>query len=304
MSKTKTSTYYASLTLEKQLDSSLLMHLFFSKIADFDMSAKDFLVNDLMEMENPRFYRAEEKRIAKDQRILSRKQEGSKNYENARLKVARLYKRLYNRKKDCTHKLTRTLADEYQAIILEDFNIKGIQKFNSGLSKSVTLDFSWHQVVMFLRYKMRRNRHHLLKIDRFHPSSQICFACGEKTNHLTADMRERTYSQCGTHHDRDVNASQNLLYQGLLELVSENPLMIIHDDTTVGTTGIHASGEIVKPVTILSDLYGHVSRNEEAPPRRRGSHESPSLGRSSSSKWLYIKPLQVVSYFEALYLRV
>jgi len=273
VSKTKTGTYYASLTLEKQPDISLLMHLLYSKITAFDMSAKDFLVNSLMKMENPRFYRAEEKRIAKAQRVLSRKQEGSKNYEKARRKVARIHEKVYKRKKDWTHKLTRTLADEYHAIILEDLNIKGMQKFNSGLSKSVTLDFSWHQFVTFLTYKMKWNGHHLLKVDRFHPSSQLCSACGEKTNHLTLDMREWRCSYCGTHHDRDVNASLNLLYQGLLELVSENPLMIIHDDTpTVGTTGSHAFGEDVRPISILTNLYRQTSMNKEL---RLARDESP-----------------------------
>ncbi|MFX1399568.1 MAG: RNA-guided endonuclease TnpB family protein [Promethearchaeota archaeon] len=269
VSKTKTGIYFVSLTLEAQDDVDLLVQIYLSKISAFDMSAKDFLVNALIKMENPRFYRKEEKKIAKAQRVLSRKQEGSKNYEKTRLRVAKLHEKVYNRKKDWTHELTRKLADEYEAIILEDLNIKGMQQFNSGLSKSVTLDFSWHQFTTYLAYKMEWNGHHLVKVSRKFPSSQLCSACGEKTNHLTLDMREWTCSHCGTHHDRDVNASLNLLKEGLRILTEERHVMVIFDkndltkQTTDGTAGSHAFGEDVRPISILSNLYRQTSMNKE-----------------------------------------
>jgi hypothetical protein len=74
-----------------------------------------------------------------------------------------------------------------------------------------------------------------------------------------------------------VNASRKLLYHGLLELVSENPVMIILNDTTLGTTGRHAFGEPLRPVNVLSNLYGHISRSEEALTRRKELYESPSF---------------------------
>jgi len=264
VSKTKTGKYFVSLTLEAQEDVELLKEVRTSKICAYDMSAREFLVNHLVKMESPRFYRTEEKKIAKAQRILSRKQEGSKNYVKARLKVAKLYEKVYNRKNDWTHKLTRELADTYEAIILEDLNIKGMQKFNSGLSKSVTLDFSWHQFTTYLKYKMEWNGHHFVKVNRFFASSQTCSKCGEKANHLTLNDRIWTCEACDTTHDRDVNASLNLLREGMRILREERGITIIHDDTTTdGTAGSHAFGEDVRPISILTNLYRQTSMNKE-----------------------------------------
>ena len=275
VSKMKTGKYFVSLTLEAQEDIKLLETVRKSKVSAYDMSTKDFLVNDLIKMESPRFYRTEEKKIAKAQRILSQKQEGSKNYEKTRRKVARIYEKVYNRKKDWTHKLTRELTDKYEAIILEDLNIKGMQKYNSGLSKSVTLDFSWHQFTTYLKCKMEWNGHHFVKVDRFFASSKICSNCSEKTNHLTLQDRIWTCSFCKTTHDRDVNASLNLLKEGLRILREERGVTIIHDDTTTdGTAGSHAFGEDVRPISILTNLYRQTSMNKE-PPSVRGRESPP-----------------------------
>jgi len=140
--KTKSNKYFVSLTLEAQEDVKELKEIHEKDIAAFDMSAKCFLVNNIIKMENPRFYRLEEKKTKKLNKEISRKKIASKNREKARLRLARHYDKLCNRKKDWTHKLTRKLADTFNAIILEDLNMKGMQKFSSGLSKSITLDFS------------------------------------------------------------------------------------------------------------------------------------------------------------------
>ncbi len=149
--KTKSNKYFVSLTLEAQEDVNKKQQLNERNIAAFDMSANKFLVNDLVKMENPRFYRSEEKKTKNLHREISRKKKGSKNREKARLKLARHYEKICNRKKDWTHKLTRTLADNFDAIILEDLNIKGMQTFNSGLLKSISLDFSWYQFTSYFK---------------------------------------------------------------------------------------------------------------------------------------------------------
>ena len=263
--KTKSNKYFVSLTLNTQEDVKELQEVHEKNITAFDMSANNFLVNDLVKMENPRFYRLEQKKTKKLNKDLSRKKKGSKNREKARLKIARHYDTMYNRKKDWIHKLTRKLANTFDVIILENLNIKGIQKFNSGLSKSVSLDFSWYQFTTYLKYKMEWLGKHLILVDRFFASSKLCSCCGWKNNNLTLRERVWTCLNCGTTHERDENASVNLRDEGIRILKEEKYITIIHDDkTTVGTTGSHAFGDDVRPKEILQNLFGQFSRKKES----------------------------------------
>ncbi len=259
VSKTKSNKFFVSLTLETQEDIEPKRVLYEKDVIAFDMSAKEFLVNDAIRLKNPRFYRSEEKKTKKIHRELSRKQKGSKNREKARLQLAKHSDKICNRKKDWTHKLTRKLTNNYDVIVLENLNVKGMQKFNSGLSKSVTLDFSWHQFKMYLKYKMEWLGKHFVLVVRFFPSSQICSNCGQKTNDLELKDRVWTCSFCGTTHDRDENASKNLKAEGMRILEEERNITIIrsNDTTTVGTTGSHAFGEDVRPIEILDSCLGN-----------------------------------------------
>ena len=259
VSKAKSNKYFVSLTLEAQDDINPKELIHERDIIAFDMSARDFLVNDAFRLTNPRFYRSEERRTKKFQKNLSRKKEGSKNREKARLKLAMHSDKICNRKKDWTHKLTRKLADNYDAIVLENLNVKGMQKFNSGLSKSVSLDFSWHQFKTYLKYKMEWMGKHFVLVDRFFPSSKICSKCGQKTNDLKLSDRVWTCSFCGTFHDRDENASINLKVEGIRILKEEKSITIIsnNDKATVGATGSHAFGEDVRPIEILESCMGN-----------------------------------------------
>jgi len=250
--KTKSKKYFVSLTLEAQENVKKLQKVHEKYIIAFDMSANNFLVNNLVKMENPRFYRSEQKKTKKLNRELSRKRKGFKNREKARLKLARHYDKICNRKKDWTHKLTRRLADTFDAIILENLHMKGMQKFNSGLSKSVSLDFSWYQFTSYLKYKMEWLGKHFILVDRFFASSKLCSCCGWKNNNLTLRERVWTCLDCGTTHERDENASINLRDEGIRILQEEKDITIIHEDkTTVGTT------------EILRDLFGQFSRKKE-----------------------------------------
>jgi len=263
--KTKSNKYFVSLTLRAQEDVKELQKIHEKNITAFDMSANNFLVNDLAKMENPHFYRLEQKKTKKLNKELSRKKKGSKNREKARLKLARHYEKIYNRKKDWTHKLTRKLADKFDAIILENLNLKGIQKFKSGLSKSVSLDFSWHQFTTYLKYKLKWSGKYLIFVDRFFASSKLCSCCGWKNNNLTLRERVWTCLNCGNTHDRDENASVNLRNEGVRILKEEKSITIIHDDTsTVGTTGSQAFGDDVSPKEILQDLFRQFSRKKES----------------------------------------
>lgn len=263
--KTKSGNYFVSFTLEAQEDTKPKDTIHEDKITQFDMSANEFLVNDLIKMESPRFYRSEEKKIKKLHREHSRKQKGSKNKEKGRIELAKHYDAICNRKKDWTHKLTRKLADNFDSIILENLCIKGMQSFNSGLSKSVTLDFSWYQFTSYLKYKMEWLGKHFIKVDRFFPSSKLCSHCGWKNNDLTLQERTWTCSECGTTHDRDVNASVNLRKEGI-EILKEKHITIIRNNgnTTVGMTGSHAFGDNVRPKDILRKIFWQLSMKKEA----------------------------------------
>ena len=112
-------------------------------------------------------------------------------------------------------------------MILEDLNIQGMQQFNSGISKSVTLDFSWHQFKTLLKYKLEWRGKHYQEVNRFFPSSKLCSICGHKNTSLELAEREWTCPECRTHHHRDQNASINIKREGI-RLLQEKGITIIN----------------------------------------------------------------------------
>jgi len=245
ISKTKTNKYYASILIE--IDSNVIPKQILDgdKTIGFDMSASKFLITKELELSNPRFYRKEEAKLKKLHREVSRKKKGSNNRKKARIKLAKVYEMINNRKRDWIHKMTHLLSEHFDCVILENLNIKGMQKFNFGVSKSVSLDFSWNKFVTILKYKMEQKGKHLILIDRFFPSSKLCSKCGFKYNDLELKVREWICPKCNAYHDRDVNASENIRNEGL-KIIEENNITIIsHNDTAVGTT-VNEFGEDVR----------------------------------------------------------
>jgi putative transposase len=263
LSRTATHTYFVAITVVSEVELPPKKTVLNSEdIAAFDMSATHFLIGEYTQYENPRFYREEEKSLKKRHRELSRKKEGSQNWETSRLKLGRVYETINNRKRDWLHKTTHDLSERYDAVILENLNIKGMQQFTSGLSKSITLDFSWYEFRRYLDYKMDWKGKYVVLIDRFFPSSKLCSVCGQITNDLTLNDRVWTCKYCGTTHHRDKNAVVNIKREGIRILQEELGVVVIthHDTSTVGTTGSHASGEDVRPSTAT----GQSSWKEEA----------------------------------------
>ena len=226
VSKTKSGKYYMSILIEEELSITPLTEVHGENIAAFDMSASEFLVGKGEAFSNPRFYRSSELKLRKLHQRVSRKKKGSQNLWKARLRLARLYEKISHKKRDWTHKTTLKLANTYDAVILEDLNIKGMQQFNSGLSKSVTLDFSWHQFKTLLKYKLEWRGKHYQEVARFFPSSRLCSVCGYKNMDLTLAEREWTCPECGTYHHRDKNASTNLKKEGI-RLLEEKGITVI-----------------------------------------------------------------------------
>jgi putative transposase len=226
VSKTKNGKYFVAILIEKELDITPMIELREDLIGAFDMSASEFLVGESEDFCNPRFYRSSEAKLKRLHRQLSRKKKGSQNRWKARLRLARYYEKILNQKYDWVHKTTFILAKKYDAVILEDLNIQGMQQFNSGLSKSVSLDFSWHQFKTILKYKLEWRGKYYQEVGRFFPSSKLCSICGYKNKSLELAEREWVCPECSAHHLRDENASINLKKEGI-RFLQEKGIIIL-----------------------------------------------------------------------------
>jgi len=224
--KTKSGKYFVAILIEKELDIAPMIELREDRIGAFDMSASEFLVGEGEDFCNPRFYRSSEAKLKRLHRQLSRKKKGSQNRWKARLRLVRYYEKILNQKHDWVHKTTFNLAKKYDAVILEDLNIQAMQQFNSGLSKSVSLDFSWHQFITILKYKLEWRGKFYQEVGRFFPSSKLCSTCGYKNKSLELAEREWICTECSAHHLRDENASINLKKEGI-RLLQEKGIVII-----------------------------------------------------------------------------
>jgi putative transposase len=162
---------------------------------------------------NPKHFKQLRKKLKKAQKNLSRKQKGSKNRQKARLKVARVHCQISDSRKDFLHKLTTQLVRENQTIVVEDLAIKNMVK-NHKLALSIS-DASWGELLRQLVYKCEWYGRELVKIDRWFPSSKRCGSCGHVVDKLPLNIREWECPKCGANHDRDINASKNILAAGL-----------------------------------------------------------------------------------------
>ncbi|MFD5655173.1 RNA-guided endonuclease InsQ/TnpB family protein [Streptomyces sp. NPDC127039] len=162
---------------------------------------------------NPRHERRDRAKLAKAQRDLSRKEKGSKNREKARRKVARVHARITDRRRNHLHKLTTRLVRENQTLVIEDLTVRNMVR-NRSLARAIS-DASWTQFRTLLEYKAAWYGRDVVVVDRFFPSSKLCSRCGTVQNAMPLHVRSWTCDGCGTTHDRDVNAAENLLAAGL-----------------------------------------------------------------------------------------
>lgn len=183
-----------------------------------DLGIKNLLItSDGEVINNEKLTYKYEKKLAKLQRQFAKKKKGSNNWNKQRIKIARLHEKITNIRKDNLNKISYTLVKENQFIFSEDLNIKGMVK-NHNLAKSIH-DCSWYELTRQLEYKAEWNERVYKKVDRYYPSSQLCSVCGYKnTNTKNLALREWICPECGTSHDRDKNASINILKEGLKNL--------------------------------------------------------------------------------------
>jgi putative transposase len=168
----------------------------------------------------PKGFKAKHSKLRRAQKALNRKQKRSNNRHKARLKVARIHQQIGDARKDFLHKLRTRLVRENQTIAVEDLAVKNLVK-NRKLAISIS-DASWSELVRQLEYKCDWYGRTLIKIDRWFPSSKRCGECGHILSKLPQNIREWDCPQCGSHHDRDVNAALNILAALLAVSVRES----------------------------------------------------------------------------------
>lgn len=154
----------------------------------------------------------EYQKLKKLQRRLSKKQKGSHNRYKARLKVAKQHDRITSIRKNFHHQVSRKLVNENQVIVLEDLKVSNMIK-NRKLSRAIS-EQGWYQFRMFLEYKCKWYGRELIIINQWYPSSKTCSSCGSIQSKMPLNIREWTCPDCGSVHDRDINAAKNILAVG------------------------------------------------------------------------------------------
>ncbi|MDU5615539.1 MAG: IS200/IS605 family element RNA-guided endonuclease TnpB [Varibaculum cambriense] len=154
-----------------------------------------------------------EKKLAREQRKLSRKKKGSNNRAKQKTRVARAYEKITNKRKDHLHKVSARLINENQVVCAENLDVEGMMK-NHHLAKSIAFQ-SFATILGFLEYKAKEKGKIFVQVDRWFASSKTCNTCGAKENAMTLNIRQWQCKACGAKHDRDINAAENILAEGI-----------------------------------------------------------------------------------------
>lgn len=212
LSKSKSGNYFLSILVEME-DTELKKFEHTDKQVGIDLGVKDFVITSDGEVfENKHFLKNEEKKLNRLKRQLSKKKVGSNNREKQRVKIAKLFESMTNKKDAYIHYVVNKLLQSYDTIFMEDLNVQGLLR-NHSLAKAIQEVglFNFKQV---LANKALENGKQVISVDRFYPSSKTCSKCGYKKKDLTLSDREWTCPNCGTKHNRDINAAVNILIEG------------------------------------------------------------------------------------------
>lgn len=212
LSKSKSGNYFLSIIVEME-DTELKKFEHTDKQVGIDLGVKDFVItSDGDVFENKHFLKKEEKKLNRLQRQLSRKVKCSNNREKQRVKIAKLFERMTNKKEAYIHYVVNKLLQSYDTIFMEDLNVQGMVR-NHHLAKAIS-EVGLSRLKKVITTKALDNDKQVIYIDRFYPSSKTCSKCGHKKQDLKLSDREWTCPQCGAKHDRDINAAVNILLEG------------------------------------------------------------------------------------------
>ena len=209
ITRTPSGKYFVSIFTEQEVEQLPTNE----KSIGCDLGIKDFVItSDNKKFKNNRYTKKYAKKLKKAQQHLSRKQKGSNGFEKQKIKVAKIHEKIASCRLDTLHKVSYELVRDNGLIVCEDLNVKGMIK-NRKLSKHIA-DASWGNFVNLLQYKCDWYGRELVKVNRFFPSSKTCNECGWINQELKLSDREWT---CKNGHklSRDLNASQNILKEGL-----------------------------------------------------------------------------------------
>jgi transposase, IS605 orfB family len=216
LSKTKSGNFFLSILIDIP-EGELVKFNKTNKQVGIDLGVKDFVItSDGVVFENKHFFKKEEAKIAKLQRQLSRKAKGSNNRNKQRIRLAKAFERLTNKKENYIHSVVNEIFKSYDVVFMEDLNVQGMLR-NHSLAKAIQ-EIGFYRFKEVLQDKALVNGKQVVLIDRFYPSSKTCSCCGYKKKDLKLSDRFWTCPECGEHHDRDINAARNILLEGQRKL--------------------------------------------------------------------------------------
>jgi len=212
LSKTKSGCYTLSILVDVD-NNELIKFNKTRRYVGIDLGVKDFVItSDGKKFENKNFYKKDEKKLAKLQRQLSKKRKGSSNFHKQRKRIARLFETITNKKENYIHSVVNELLSQYDTIYMEDLNTSGMLK-NHKLAKAIQ-EVGFFKFKTTLQNKALQNDKKVILIGRYYPSSKTCSKCGYMYKGLKLKDRHWQCPNCGTSHDRDLNAALNILYEG------------------------------------------------------------------------------------------